>query len=316
MSLNIRKAERRRAKARIALCGPAGSGKTHSSLLLASGLGQKIVVIDTERRSSEWEQGKANMPEFSVCEINEPFTAKKYIEAIKECEAQGFDVIIIDSLSHAWAGSGGLLDKQGEAADRLKNSYTAWREVTPDHNRLVEAMLQSTAHVIATMRSKTDYVLETNERGKQQPKKVGLAPIQREGMDYEFTLVFDIDRDTHVATDSKNRLEIFQKFAERLTKAHGEELLVYVNSGAAPEPTAAQAHTPAPNGNSVLTWDKTEEGLKLLDEFRVITGVSNLSDDERFKWERHFLAAPSLEQARIRYNAANSKLNSMTGATA
>lgn len=275
MALQIRKAERRRAKARIALCGPAGSGKTHSGLLLASGLGEKIVVIDTERGSSEWEQGKPNMPNFDVCIISEPFTAQKYIEAIKMCEAENYDVIIIDSLTHAWAGAGGLLDLQGVVSERTKNSYTAWREVTPLHNQLVDTMLQSPCHIIATMRSKTDYVLELNDKGKQQPKKVGLAPIQREGMDYEFTLVFDVDQSTHTATPSKNRLNIFKGIAEQLTKAHGERLLEYINNGVdAPQAPQKTEHE--------LAVDMIRDLFKELPEskrtLKTMSGVLPISD--------------------------------------
>jgi hypothetical protein len=191
------------------------------------------------------------------------------------CEKEGYDVIIIDSLSHAWAGSGGLLDLQGVVADRLKNSYTAWREVTPLHNQLVETMLQSSCHIIATMRSKTEYILELNDKGKQQPKKVGLAPIQREGMDYEFTIVFDIDQTTHTATPSKNRLSIFKGVSEQLTKAHGEQLLEYINNGAdSPQEPQKTEHE--------IAVDMVRELFKELPEARrtlkTMSGILPISD--------------------------------------
>lgn len=203
------KAERKRAKARIALCGPAGAGKTHSSLRLAGELGEKILLIDTENHSGEMEAGKAGIPEYFVLPIEPPFDPAKFIETIKAAEENGFDVVIIDSLSHAWAGSGGLLDQQGKIADRGTNSFTAWRQITPKHNSLVDAMLQSSCHVLATMRSKQEYVIEENERGKKAPKKVGLAPVQREGLEYEFTIVFDIDQKTHTAVSTKDRTSLF-----------------------------------------------------------------------------------------------------------
>lgn len=203
------KAERKRAKARIALCGPAGSGKTHSSLRLAGELGEKILLIDTENHSGEMEAGKAGIPEYFVFSIEAPFDPAKFIDAIKAAEENGFDVVIVDSLSHAWAGSGGLLDQQGKITDRGGNSFTAWRQITPKHNAFVDAMLQSSCHIIATMRSKQEYVVEENERGKKSPKKLGLAPVQREGLEYEFTIVFDIDQKTHTAVSTKDRTSLF-----------------------------------------------------------------------------------------------------------
>lgn len=204
----FKKAERKKARLRMGLIGPSGSGKTYSALLMASGLcpDGKIAVIDTENGSADL---YANLCEYFTATITPPYTTKKYIDTIKMAEAEGFDVIIIDSLSHAWAGEGGLLDKQGKIADSGRgNSYTAWRKVTPDHNRLIDTMLQSKCHIIATMRAKTDYVIEEDARGKKVPRKVGMAPVQRDGMDYEFTLVFDLDLN-HSAQASKDRTSIF-----------------------------------------------------------------------------------------------------------
>lgn len=227
MTIQIRKATRKKAKLRLGIAAPSGAGKTYSSLLLAFGLGGKVGLIDTEHGSGDL---YAHLGEYDVITLGAPFTAKSYLEAIKAFEDAQYDVIIIDSLSHAWAGEGGLLDKQGKAAERTKNSYTAWREVTPDHNALVNAMLQSPCHIIATMRSKVDYVLEMNDKGKQTPKKVGMAPVQREGMDYEFTVMLDIDKD-HVATSSKDRTGLFDGEYFTITKQTGEKLLNWLNSG-------------------------------------------------------------------------------------
>jgi hypothetical protein len=225
--MQIRKATRKKAKLRLGIAAPSGAGKTYSSLLLAFGLGGKVGLIDTECGSGDL---YAHLGEYDVISLSAPYTAKSYLDAIKAFEDAQYDVIIIDSLSHAWAGEGGLLDKQGKAAERTKNSYTAWREVTPDHNALVNAILQSPCHIIATMRSKVDYVLETNEKGKQQPKKVGMAPVQREGMDYEFTVMLDIDKD-HIATASKDRTGLFDGEYFKISPATGERLLQWLDSG-------------------------------------------------------------------------------------
>jgi len=182
--MGFSRAQRKRAKARIGLVGPAGSGKTMSALKLAYGIvgpEGKIAVIDTEHGSASL---YADLCEYDVQELSAPFTAKKYMNAIKEAEQKKYDLLIIDGLSHAWAGPGGILEFVDNLVE-VKNKFTAWREATPQHNSLVEAMLQSPLHIIATMRAKTEYVISEDEKGKKVPKKVGLSPVQREGMDYE-----------------------------------------------------------------------------------------------------------------------------------
>lgn len=233
-AITFKKAERKRAKARIALTAPAGGGKTHSALLIAKGLGGKIAVIDTENGSAELEAGKPNIPEFDVITMHAPFDPRKYIAAIDAAEQAGYDIVIIDSLTHAWAGTGGLLDKVDMAAKSSKsgNSYTAWKDVTPLQNQLVEKILQTKCHVIATMRTKTDYVLETNSKGGMQPKKVGLAPVQREGMDYEFTIVLDLDQASHVATATKDRTSLFDGNPFMPSEQTGQQIKEWLGSGA------------------------------------------------------------------------------------
>lgn len=221
----FQKATRKKAKARIGLCGPAGSGKTYSALKLAFGLGGKVALIDTEHGSGEL---YAHLGDYDVAPITPPYTVEKYRQLIKEAEAAGYDTLVIDSLTHAWAGEGGLLDEK----ERIPgNSYAAWRQITPKHNALIDAMLQSPCHIIATMRSKTEYVLEENEKGKSVPRKVGMAPVQREGMDYEFTIVFDIDQAKHVATTSKDRTDLFNGFCNVLGEEHGQKISEWLNDG-------------------------------------------------------------------------------------
>ena len=255
--LTFKKAERSQSKARIAFCAPAGGGKTHSALLLAGGLGTKIAVIDTENGSASLEAGKPNIPEFDVLTLFAPFTIEKYLAAMKAAEAAGYEIIIIDSISHAWAGTGGLLEQvdMKTKASKSQNSYAAWRDITPMHNALVEAILQSKCHIIATMRTKADYVLETNDKGRSAPKKIGLAPIQREGMDYEFTVVFDIDQASHVALASKDRTSMFDGKPFTPTVETGKQIKDWIMSGAvvveepvapAPVPTSAPVAPPAP----------------------------------------------------------------------
>lgn len=239
--MEIRKGERKKAKARIAFASPSGGGKTMSSLLVAYGITHdwsKIAVIDTEHNSAELyinfdnDDKGIHIGEYFIVEVEEPYTPEKYKQAIKLCEDAGIEVIIIDSLSHAWAGEGGMLDIQGKIADSGKrNSYTAWRNVTPKHNALVEKMLGSKCHIIATMRSKTEYMQSTGTNGKTEVKKVGMAPIQRDGMEYEFTIFFDIDNVTHNANASKDRTGMFDGLYFIPTVETGEKLSAWLNAG-------------------------------------------------------------------------------------
>lgn len=228
-SIQIRKAVRKKAKLRLGIAAPSGAGKTYSALLMAFGIGGPVGVIDTEHGSADL---YSDMGDYDIINIESPYTVDKYRAAIKAFEDAGYNIIIIDSLSHAWAGDGGLLDKQGKIADASPsgNSYTAWRKVTPEHNALVEAMLSSPCHIIATMRSKQDYVQEQNDKGKTVVKKVGMAPVQRDGMEYEFTTMLEIDMN-HVANATKDRTRLFDGQYFKIEKKHGAALLNWLDSG-------------------------------------------------------------------------------------
>lgn len=229
----IRKAEKRQAKLRLALIGVSGSGKSMGAIHIAIGMEKKFIVIDTEQTSADL---YADIGAFDVLPLDKPFTPDRYVEAIKYAESQGYELIVIDSLSHAWVGEGGVLDMQDAAtqASKSKNSYTAWREVTPCHNRLINAILHSKAHIIATMRVKTHYeIVEVN--GKKTPIKLGLAPVQREGLDYEFTVVLDLDKDSHLYSSSKDRTRLFEGKHEMLTQDTGKRLMEWLMSGKSSE---------------------------------------------------------------------------------
>ena len=206
--MTFQKAERQQAKLRLALAGPSGSGKTYSALLIAQGLAPegRIALLDTERGSGALYAG---LVPYDIATLTPPYSPERYIALIREAEQQGYEVLIIDSLSHAWTGQGGVLDLHEKAATAAKgNTWAAWREVTPAHNALVEAMLGANLHLIATLRTKTAYEV-TDENGKKKPVKVGLAPVQREGIEYEFTLVFDLTVDGHLASVGKDRTTLF-----------------------------------------------------------------------------------------------------------
>ena len=232
----FRKAERRKAKLRLALTGPAGSGKTYGALLIAQGLGGSIAMIDTENGSGDL---YADTCDYDVGTLTAPYSIQKYLEAIHEAEASGYDILIIDSLSHAWSGQGGLLDMHTQLTNNMKsgNSYTAWGKITPWQNRLIETMLSSSCHIIATMRSKTDYAMFQNDKGRTEIRKVGLAPVQRDGMDYEFTIVFDLSME-HTVTVSKDRTSLFDKQIFEITPETGKKLREWLDSGIDRQPDA------------------------------------------------------------------------------
>ncbi len=226
--IQIRKAERTKAKLRLAIAGPSGSGKTMGSLKLAKGLGGRVCLIDTERGSGDL---YANLYEYDVITLEPPFKPDILIEALNAAEAAGYDVIIVDSLSHFWADEGGLLDQADKMESAGKNRFTLWAEITPQHRRLVNALLNSPKHIVATMRSKQSYEMEKDEKtGKNTVKKMGLAPVQREGMEYEFTVFFDVDS-THNAKASKDRTNMFGNEYFRIDETIGKRIFTWLNDG-------------------------------------------------------------------------------------
>jgi DNA polymerase III delta prime subunit len=245
MATTFKKATRTQAKARVALAGPSGSGKTYTALLLAKELGTHIAVIDTERGSSSKYAGEAGMPEFDVVEL-ESFSPDRYIEAIKVAEESGYDVLIIDSLSHAWVGKEGVLEQVDIARARSKtgNAFTdGWRYASPMHNRLLDTMVQSKLHLIVTMRSKTKYVLE-EQNGRQIPKQVGMELVQRDGIEYEWDILGELDKEnTLVITKSRCKTLSGKSFAQPGGEL-GQAIKAWLNAGAPPkEPDQRPMHT-------------------------------------------------------------------------
>lgn len=245
--MSFKKATKLQSKLRLALIGLAGSGKSYSSLSIGHAIGKlmrerglgegRIAVIDSERGSASL---YADRFEFDVAELDS-YSPLSYVEKIHEAEAAGYDIIIADSISHAWAGKDGALDQKDKVADRGGNSWTAWRDVTPKHNALVDAMVGCRAHFIATMRTKVEYAQETIN-GKVEIKKLGLAAIQRDGLDYEFSVVGDIGLD-HTLKISKSRcsaIEVGEQF-EKPGEAFAKRLVDWLLSGFAPPPRVVES---------------------------------------------------------------------------
>lgn len=232
MSL-FKKATRKSAKLRLGIAGPSGSGKTFGALTVASGLGGKIAVIDTENGSASLYSNRFG---FDVLELAPPFTPERYQEAIAAAAAAGYDTLIMDSVTPEWDGPGGILDIHDKAtkASKSGNSYTAWADITPRHNAFLNAILRAPIHIICTLRSKTEYVLQ-DVGGKSVPRKVGMAPIQRAGFEYELTTVLELSIDGHLVSVSKDRTGLFDGADPApLSAATGERLIAWLNDGEAP----------------------------------------------------------------------------------
>ena len=202
----FQKATKQGAFLRLAIAGTSGSGKTYTALTVATSIvkrvGGRIGVIDSERGSA---RKYAHLFDFDVLEL-ESFAPDEYRRAIADAEAEGYTVIVCDSISHEWMGRGGALEMVDNAAKRTKSqsTFNGWRDVTPVHNDFVDAIIRVKAHVIATMRSKSEWVMEKTDKGTTMPKKIGMAPVQREGIEFEFDVAGDLDQD-HTLVITKTR---------------------------------------------------------------------------------------------------------------
>ena len=230
MIMQFVKAQRKQAKLRLALTGASGSGKTYSALLMAKGMGGKIAVIDTERGSASL---YSHLVDFDALELNPPYTPERFIHAINSAVHAGYDILIIDSLSHEWNGTGGCLELIDDIA-RAKfrgNTWSAWSELTPRHKALLDTIIQAPIHIISTMRSKTE-TSQVEENGRKKVVKLGMKTEQRDGTDYEFTTVLDIVHDGHFAVASKDRTGLFAgSDPEVISEKTGKKLIDWLNSG-------------------------------------------------------------------------------------
>lgn len=236
MTFQIRKAERKQAKLRIGLFGPSGSGKTMSSLKLARGITDwdKICIIDTENRSADL---YSKLGDYNVINIDAPYTPEKYIEAMQAALDGGMEVIIIDSITHEWAGKGGILELSDELAKAAKNSFMVWGKLTPRHNAFIEAITSCPVDIICCGRSKQEYVINQQERNGKMinvPEKVGLKAVTREGFDYEMTTSFEIAIN-HYATTSKDRTGVFMDKPEFVINEEVGKIIKEWNASVAPD---------------------------------------------------------------------------------
>lgn len=228
--MSFAKASKKQSKLRMALMGPSGSGKTYSALAIASGLGSRVAVIDSERGSAS---KYASDFDFDTCAL-ENFHPDTYVKHIKEAEAAGYDVLIIDSISHAWAGEGGVLDivdQVKKKGDTGGNGFAAWKSGTPIQNKFVEAILRARCHVIVTMRSKMEHVLERDSNGKSSVRKVGMAPVQRNDIEYEFDVAGTLSSNDLVVEKTRCK-ELNGKVIHKPDADLGKQLRAWLDDGA------------------------------------------------------------------------------------
>lgn len=251
--MGLRKATRQKAKIRLGLSAVSGGGKTYSALLIGKGLAgswDKIAIIDTENGSADL---YSHLGDYNVFPLHAPYSPERYVDAIKECEKAGMEVIIIDSITHEWDGKGGCLEiaeqiTQGSAS---KNSYTAWAKVTPRHQAFIDAMLQSTAHIITTVRRKQDYEMTKDSAGRTKVEKAGLKEVTREGWEYELTVNLHLDT-AHLAKASKDRTGLFMDKPEFIpSEQTGETIKLWCEEGEDPAQAVKDAIAKLANCDSV-----------------------------------------------------------------
>lgn len=228
----LQRATRKQVKMRLNLSAPSGAGKTMSALLMAYGLigdWSKIAVIDTENGSASL---YSDLGEFNTIDLQAPYTPERYISALDECIKGGMECVIIDSSSHEWSGKGGCieLNETLASAKYRGNTWSAWNETTPRHDAFVQKVLQAPVHIITCTRSKTETVMD---EATKKVKKVGMKDIQREGWEYELTVSLNLDRDTHMATASKDRTGLFDKADPFvITPETGKKIKAWCEQGA------------------------------------------------------------------------------------
>jgi len=300
--IQFRKATKEQSRLRLSIAGPAGSGKTFTALKIATEMatisGGKIAVIDTERGSAS---KYSDLFEFDVLNLDD-FHPDNYVEAMKAAERAGYEFLIIDSTTHEWNGKNGILELHEAAVQksRSKNSYTAWAEVTPLHQKFVDAILGSKCHVIASVRSKSDYVQDKNEQGKTEIRKVGMASIQREGMDYEYDVMIEMDLN-HNGVVMKTRCNALDG---KVFKRPGADLAQILNAW------LSDGVEPAPKPTAPAVDPAYEEARgEIIHEFRDVFLSMGKSESEWDVFEAKLLDKPveEIEALLTRWQKAATK---------
>jgi len=245
-------AEKSQLKARVMISGAAGSGKTMAALELASALGSRVAVIDTENGSAALYSDKYK---FEMLNLQPPYPPEDFVQAIKVAENSGFDVIVVDGITPEWSGSGGCLDLHTKLGGRFQD----WAKITPRHRSFIQKILECSTHIICTCRSKQGYAMDEQSK---KVTKMGMAPEQRDGLDYEMTLVFNIINQTHLAEATKDRTGLFDGKQFLISKNTGLEILEWLNSG-------TPAKSPAPTITDIRNL-LISAGVKSIPDFKKV----------------------------------------------
>ncbi len=266
--MQLQLATRESVKLRMSISSPTGFGKTYGALLIAYGITEdwsKIAVIDTENRSASL---YAHLGKYYTIPLTPPFTTDKYIQAIEICEKGGIEVIILDSITHVWKGEGGLL----EYNNSLGGKYQDWAKTTPLYQKWLNKILNSSCHIISTMRKKQAYSMVT-ENGKTKVEKKGMEDEIRDGFDYEMTVAFEVVNDNHLAKTSKDRTQMFDGKPEFiLTSETGRMIKEWCEAGVDVQQEVKEAVEKLANCASV-------DDLKLFKD----TLPAYVANDEAFK---------------------------------
>jgi hypothetical protein len=312
MAFSIRKAKRSAAKARLLITSPSGGGKTYGALLFAKGIGGRTVVIDTEEGSSDLYD---TLHDFDVIDLKPPFTPERYIEAISAAEAAGYEVIIIDSVTHCWSGKGGCLELVDDIAKAQfrGNTWSAFSVITPRWRAFVDAILRSKAHVICTGRSKTE-TAQVEDGGRKKVAKLGMKLEARDGLEYEFTCVLDLIHDGHYATVSKDRTGLFSGDPKPITVETGRRLAEWLADAEPvappPAPTPSVAREPRPADAEKPLVDVIRDSIATATSDRTLRRIVKRLDE---------LVAEdqvTADQWSELTDAANARLASLTGEVA
>ena len=303
--MEFKKAVKTKSRLRLAIDGVSGSGKTYTALAIASGMGGTIALIDTEHGSAALYGDRFD---FDTLDLTS-FQIEDYCEALKAGAEAGYDIVIIDSTSHAWDA---LLERVERIANVKYggNTWRAWNDGTPLQRKLIEAMLSYPGHVIVTCRSKTEYSVDKDDKGRTTIKKVGTAAVQRAGFEYEFTMAMSMDVN-HVGSVTKDRTGKFQdKFIEKPGKEFGQQLIVWLNEGADPPPqptiTLRQQCIDSWNELKSVMLSTADDGSMLFtnDERiaaqEIMASIKEKSDNEKFAIINDLLNVQK-EELHIRY---------------
>ena len=265
---------------KVLLAGPSGSGKSYSALRLAKGIAAEtngnVAVIDTENGRIRY---YADEFVFDDLQLEDPYTPESYIDAIQTAVDNGYSVLVIDSLTHEWNWCLDQIEKIPGT-----NSYTKWAKITPRHDKFREKILQAPIHIIATVRGKDAYVLEQDKNGKQIPKKVGLGYTQRDGLEFEYTVTFNIDQTTHVADATKDNTHLFENRYDVLTEKDGKALYGWANDGEERKLTPEEKLAPLQKQLTDLAvskgGSKNPDVIVVLEKFGIKTPAKCLDEDK------------------------------------